>query len=470
MPLPTSGAAARRRRRWARRRRFVLGGQFDSPRSRLGQCTLFVATTIVVRLALQAGPDGADRPLPTRSWTWSAGPITGCATCAQPRRRQALLAVGSASNIGERGMQAEEGRALIWEYDFATRARRMFGTGLRNPNGMAWSPWSGELWTVVNERDMLGSDLVPDYLTNVPVGANYGWPWVYWKNNIDQRVKSGMPQFMTEYTRQPEYSLGPHVAPLGLVFSQGGNRLGTRFQQGAFIANHGSWNRSPPSGYNVVYVAFDARGNPQGAPIPVLSGFLTGKGTTQGRPTWLAWARTARCCSAMTRRHHLERDRPAQPRRPCDRTPPGRRCAAEGAARHAGSSARTTTRASSAQPASSSRRARRGHGPRPGGLPQAARFGNDMLQEEADGRRFGLGGRTIEDRVGAQLPARDPPAIMVQKGTRFPRGDRPGRVAAHQSRPAAVLRSARDSAPRRSRARARRSSEQRLAAVRPSLR
>lgn len=208
-----------------------------------------------------------------------------------PDASKLYVAVGSASNIGEKGMAAEEGRALIWEFDLTTRQRRMFGAGLRNPNGLAWSPWSGELWTTVNERDMLGSDLVPDYLTNVPVGAQYGWPWVYWKNNIDQRVKSGMPQFMTEYTRQPEYSLGPHVAPLGLAFSQGGARLGARFQQGAFIANHGSWNRSPPAGYNVVYVAFDARGNPQGAPVPVLSGFLTADGTTQGRPTWLSWAR-----------------------------------------------------------------------------------------------------------------------------------------------------------------------------------
>jgi glucose/arabinose dehydrogenase len=114
---------------------------------------------------------------------------------------------------------------------------------------------------------------------------------VYWKNNIDQRVKSGMPQFMTEYTRRPEYALGPHVAPLGLVFSQGGTRLGAKFGQGAFIAQHGSWNRSPPAGYDVVFVAFDALGNPQGKPVPVLNGFLTGDGKTQGRPTWLAWAK-----------------------------------------------------------------------------------------------------------------------------------------------------------------------------------
>lgn len=208
-----------------------------------------------------------------------------------PDGARLYVAVGSASNIGERGMAAEEGRALIWEYDLAKKSQRIFGAGLRNANGLAWNPWSGELWTTVNERDMLGSDLVPDYLTNVPVGVQYGWPWVYWKNNIDQRVDHPMPQFLTEYTRRPEYALGPHVAPLGLVFSQGGARLGPRFQQGAFIAQHGSWNRSPPAGYDVVYVPFDARGNPQGRPVPVLTGFLTGKGTTHGRPTWVAWAR-----------------------------------------------------------------------------------------------------------------------------------------------------------------------------------
>lgn len=273
--------------------RFVLGKQFVSPSGLAwANDTLFVANHDAVWAWPYKLGETALTGTPTKIMDLAPGPNHWMRNLLlSPDASKLYVAVGSASNIGERGMKAEEGRALIWEYDFATRTRRMFGTGLRNPNGMAWSPWSGELWTVVNERDMLGSDLVPDYLTNVPVGANYGWPWVYWKNNIDQRVKSGMPQFMTEYTRRPEYSLGPHVAPLGLVFAQGGNRLGARFQQGAFVANHGSWNRSPPSGYNLVYVAFDARGNPQGLPVPVLSGFLTGEGTTRGRPTWLAWAK-----------------------------------------------------------------------------------------------------------------------------------------------------------------------------------
>ena len=207
-----------------------------------------------------------------------------------PDGSKIYVAVGSASNIGERGMEAEEGRAMIWEYDVAAKRQRPFATGLRNANGLAFNPWSGELWTTVNERDMLGSDLVPDYLTNVPVGAQYGWPWVYYGENIDRRVEAPMPAYLVEYARTPEYAMGPHVAALGLVFSQEGNVMGEKFGNGAFVARHGSWNRKPPSGYDVVYVAFDDRGNPQGKPVPVLGGFLQDNGKTRGRPTWVAWA------------------------------------------------------------------------------------------------------------------------------------------------------------------------------------
>ncbi len=207
-----------------------------------------------------------------------------------PSGERLYIAVGSVSNIGEMGMDIEEGRAMIWEYTLATGSSRPFAAGLRNPNGLDFSPWSGELWTTVNERDMLGSDLVPDYLTNVPVGAQYGWPWVYFGDNIDRRVEAPMPRFMIEYTRKPEFALGPHVAALGLVFTQGGHRMGEDFASGAFIARHGSWNRKPPSGYDVVYVAFDERGNPIGKPVPVLTGFLNEDGTTKGRPTWVEWA------------------------------------------------------------------------------------------------------------------------------------------------------------------------------------
>lgn len=200
------------------------------------------------------------------------------------------IAVGSVSNVGEQGMAVEEGRAMIWEYTLESGSYRPYAAGLRNPNGLDFSPWSGELWTTVNERDMLGSDLVPDYLTNVPVGAQYGWPWVYYKNNIDRRVDAPMPAYMMEYTRNPVFAMGPHVAALGLVFTTEGHRMGDGFASGAFVARHGSWNRKPPSGYDVVYVAFDERGNPVGKPIPVLDGFLKEDGTTRGRPTWVEWA------------------------------------------------------------------------------------------------------------------------------------------------------------------------------------
>ena len=201
------------------------------------------------------------------------------------------VAVGSASNIGERGMEVEQGRAAIWEKDLTKdRFPRQFAQGLRNPNGLAWNPATDELWTVVNERDQLGPDLVPDYLTNVPVGAHYGWPWIYWKKYDDERVEAPAPEYIDDYVRKPEYALGAHTAPLGLAFVRGGERLGPAFANGAFIARHGSWNRKPAAGYDVVFVRFDANGNPQGLPVPVLSGFLTGEGTTRGRPTWVALA------------------------------------------------------------------------------------------------------------------------------------------------------------------------------------
>ena len=200
--------------------------------------------------------------------------------------------VGSSTNIADNGITAEEGRAAIHEYDFATKSSRIYASGLRNPNGLDWNPASGELWTVVNERDMLGSDLVPDYLTNVPIGAHYGWPWIYWKTNVDARVNAPLPVYINDYVRKPEYALGAHVAALGLAFARGGHRLGPQFANGAFVANHGSWNRKPMSGYDVVFVAFDARGNAlPNQPIKVLTGFLTkDQKHTRGRPVWVAFA------------------------------------------------------------------------------------------------------------------------------------------------------------------------------------
>jgi glucose/arabinose dehydrogenase len=209
-----------------------------------------------------------------------------------PDNAKLYVAVGSASNIGESGMEVEQGRAAIHEIDLATGRSRQFAGGLRNPNGLAWNPWNGELWTTVNERDMLGSDLVPDYMSNVQIGAQYGWPWLYWGDIVDDRVDAPMPNFLVEYTRRPEYALGPHVAALGLIFTQEGSTMGEAFGQGAFIARHGSWNRKPPSGYDVVFVRFDERGNPTGKPVQVLESFLAGDGKTRGRPTWVAWDRT----------------------------------------------------------------------------------------------------------------------------------------------------------------------------------
>ena len=200
------------------------------------------------------------------------------------------VTVGSASNIAENGMEEEQGRAAIWEIDLETGSRRMFGSGMRNPNGIDWNPSTGEMWVTVQERDMLGPDLVPDYLTNVPLGVHYGWPWIYYKDQYDDRVDAGMPVGLAEYIRRPEYALGAHASALGMVFAGAGNRMGEKFANGAFVARHGSWNRIPPAGYDVIFVPFDGNGNPRDSFTTVLGGFLMkGEGKTRGRPTWLAW-------------------------------------------------------------------------------------------------------------------------------------------------------------------------------------
>jgi glucose/arabinose dehydrogenase len=271
--------------------RFVLRDDLDSPSGLAwGDDTLYVANHDEVLAfdyelgATQVTGEGrkiADLAEGTGHWMRNLA--------LHPDGNRLYAAVGSKSNIGEDGLEIEEGRALIWEINLETGRQRVFAAGLRNANGLDFSPWSGELWTTVNERDMLGSDLVPDYLTNVPVGAHYGWPWVYYGDNFDRRVKYPIPQAIS-YVRTPEYALGPHVAALGFVFSREGAMLGEDFSSGALIARHGSWNRKPPSGYDVVYVAFDERGNPVGKPVPVLTGFLQDDGTTRGRPTWVEWA------------------------------------------------------------------------------------------------------------------------------------------------------------------------------------
>ncbi|MGF7149697.1 glucose/arabinose dehydrogenase [Sphingomonas zeicaulis] len=193
------------------------------------------------------------------------------------------VTVGSNSNIGENGMETEVNRAAILEVDPKTGRRRVFASGLRNPNGLAWEPVSGTLWTTVNERDMLGGDLAPDYLTQVNEGDFFGWPWAYWSGYPDKRVQPERPD-MLEYTRRPDYALGPHTASLGLAFADRA-QLGGRFVRGAFIGQHGSWNRKPASGYKVVFVPFGPDGFPakNAKPIDVLTGFLV-EGDARGRP------------------------------------------------------------------------------------------------------------------------------------------------------------------------------------------
>ena len=194
------------------------------------------------------------------------------------------VTVGSNSNVGENGMAAEAGRAAIWQVELPGGAHRVFASGLRNPNGMAWT--SSSLWTVVNERDELGSDLVPDYLTSVRDGGFYGWPYSYFGRNLDQRVRPQRPD-LVDVALVPDYALGAHTASLGLASSRG-NTLPPEFADGMFIGQHGSWNRRPHSGYKVIFVPF-AKQVPSGAPPQdVLTGFLSAAGDAQGRPVGVA--------------------------------------------------------------------------------------------------------------------------------------------------------------------------------------
>jgi glucose/arabinose dehydrogenase len=203
---------------------------------------------------------------------------------ASPDGSRLYATVGSNSNIGDNGMASEEGRAAIWEVDLATGSKRLFASGLRNPNGLGWEPQSKALWTVVNERDELGNDLVPDYLTSVKDGAFYGWPWSYWGRNVDTRVQPPNPDKVAKAIA-PDYGLGAHVAPLGLAFSDA--RMPPEYASGAFIGQHGSWNRKELTGYNVVFVPF-AAGRPSGPPVRFLSGFLSADGKAHGRPVGVA--------------------------------------------------------------------------------------------------------------------------------------------------------------------------------------
>ena len=195
------------------------------------------------------------------------------------------VGVGSNSNVAEHGMDKEQGRAAIWEIDPRTGEQRVFASGLRNPVGMAWEPETGALWTVVNERDELGSDLVPDYMTSVRRGGFYGWPYSYFGSHVDRRVKPPRPDLVARAIA-PDYALGPHTASLGLAHSKG-TSLPAPFANGMFVGQHGSWNRKPRSGYKVIFVPFSA-GMPSGTPIDVLTGFVRENGDAMGRPVGVA--------------------------------------------------------------------------------------------------------------------------------------------------------------------------------------
>lgn len=191
------------------------------------------------------------------------------------------VTVGSNSNIGENGMDIEKDRAAIWEVDIKSKTHRIFASGIRNPNGLAWDSETKKLWTVVNERDEIGSDLVPDYLTSVQDNGFYGWPYSYYGQHVDTRVQPQNPELVAKAIA-PDYALGSHTASLGLADAKG-NNLGAQFAQGMFIGQHGSWNRRPYSGYKVLFVPF-ITGKPSGKPIDVLTGFIDANGDAQGRP------------------------------------------------------------------------------------------------------------------------------------------------------------------------------------------
>jgi glucose/arabinose dehydrogenase len=227
----------------------------------------------------EAGQKIADLPAGPINHHWTKNII------ASRDGKHLFVTVGSNSNVAENGMSVEENRAAILEIDPASGASRVFASGLRNPNGMDWQPQSGVLWTAVNERDEIGSDLVPDYMTSVKDGAFYGWPYSYYGQHVDERIKPPRPELVAQAIA-PDYALGPHTASLGLAFYDG-KLLPAHYANGAFVGQHGSWNRNPPSGYRVIFVPF-ADGQPAGPAEEVLTGFLNSDGEAYGRPVGVA--------------------------------------------------------------------------------------------------------------------------------------------------------------------------------------
>jgi glucose/arabinose dehydrogenase len=250
--------------------------------------TLYVANTdAIVAFPYATGATSINAP-GVKVVDLPAGPINHHWTkdvIVSPDGEKLYATVGSNSNVGENGMAAEENRAAVLEIDLATRATRVFASGLRNPNGLAWQPDSGALWVAVNERDEIGSDLVPDYMTSVQDGGFYGWPYSYYGQHVDSRVEPPRPDLVAKAIT-PDYALGPHTASLGLAFNDS-DRFGPAYRNGAFVGQHGSWNRRPPSGYKVVFVPF-TDGRPSGPPQDVLTGFLSPDQKALGRPVGVA--------------------------------------------------------------------------------------------------------------------------------------------------------------------------------------
>jgi glucose/arabinose dehydrogenase len=251
--------------------------------------TLYVANSDAVLSFPYATGDTRITAPATKLVDLPAGPINHHWTknlIASADGSKLYVTVGSNSNVAERGMSVETGRAAIWVVDIQTGSHRVFASGLRNPNGLSWEPTSGALWTVVNERDELGSDLVPDYMTSVRDGGFYGWPYSYYGQHIDQRVESPAPDLVA-LAIVPDYALGPHTASLGLTSSLG-SALPAPYANGMFIGQHGSWNRKPHSGYKVIFVPFAAGKPSSNAPLDVLTGFLSDDGKAFGRPVGVA--------------------------------------------------------------------------------------------------------------------------------------------------------------------------------------
>ncbi len=253
--------------------------------------TLYVAETDAIRRydftpgQTHVGPGELVAELPAgeinHHWTKSL--------TASPDGSKLYVGIGSNSNIVERGLDAERDRARIWEVDPKNGAVRPFATGLRNPNGLTFQPVTGELWTVVNERDEIGNNLVPDYMTSVKDGAFYGWPWSYYGQHVDIRVHPQRTD-MVKKAVPPDYALGPHVAALGLAFNTA-DAFPSRYAGGAFIGEHGSWDRNVPNGYQVAFVPF-AGGKPAGKHEVFVGGFLNKNNETRGRPVGVAFDRT----------------------------------------------------------------------------------------------------------------------------------------------------------------------------------